>query len=82
MAEMKDLVKEAEDINGKAVKEMEVDLRDAAEKAWGITVGATDARPVFLWGNCEPGELIKKKIVETNEYIEDVKNSSNALNDD
>ena len=120
MAEAEDFMKDAEDMIGKAIKEMEVDIRNAAEKAWAATVRATDALVLaktgtkpkvmserrrklgelilkepeideakiwdrfhsrsdvlhsscFYEGICEPKELIKKKIVETRDYIEDVK---------
>jgi len=120
MTEVEDLVKDAEDMISKAMKEMETDIRDAAEKAWAATVRATDALVLaktgfkpkvmserrtklgelilkepgideariwdrfhsrsdvlhgscFYEGICEPKELIKKKIVETRDYIEDVK---------
>jgi len=39
----KELIEDAEDLVTKAVKEMEVDLRNAAEKAWCATVRAVDA---------------------------------------
>lgn len=120
MAEAEVLMKDAEDMIAKAIKEMEVDVRNAAEKAWAATVRATDALVLaktgtkpkvmserrrklgelilkepgideakiwdrfhsrsdvlhgscFYEGICEPRELIKKKIVETRGYIEDVK---------
>lgn len=40
---VEDLVRDAERLAGRAVKEMDVDLRDAAEKAWGATVRVVDA---------------------------------------
>jgi hypothetical protein len=118
--EVKELIKDSERLIEKAIESMDVDLRNAAEKAWGATVRATDAlilartgvKPramserrkklgelivkeprideVKIWdrfhsrsdvlhgscfyeGVCEPPEAIKRKIVETREFIEDVK---------
>jgi len=104
----------------KAIEEVDVNLRDAAEKAWGATIRATDAlilarygetpksmrdrrerlgelilreaelEELGLWerlhsresslhlscfydGECRPEEIIKRKIYETRNYIEDIK---------
>jgi len=38
-----ELVRDAEHMMGRAVEEVDVDLRDAAEKAWGATVRVVDA---------------------------------------
>lgn len=120
MNEVKDLVEDAEHLVEKAVEEMEVDLRDAAEKAWGATVRAIDAlilarvgvKPeiarerrmrlgeivvkekdvdeakiweryhsraqalhaeCFYGGVCKPVDVLKKKILETRDLVEDVK---------
>lgn len=102
------------------MEEIDVNLRDAAEKAWGAAVRATDALilarygetpksmkdrrrelealllrepeldKMGLWerlhsresrlhvscfydGECEPADVIKRKILETKDYIEDIK---------
>ena len=41
--EVKKLIEDAEDLLNKAVKEVDGNILDAAEKAWGATVRATDA---------------------------------------
>lgn len=41
--EVKDLLEDAERLVKRAIEEMEVDLRDAAEKAWVATLQATNA---------------------------------------
>jgi hypothetical protein len=41
--EIKDLLEDSEKLYEESLKEMEVNLRDAAEKAWGATVKATAA---------------------------------------
>ena len=118
--EVKMIIDDAEVLVKKAVEEMDVNIRDAAEKAWGAAVRATDAlildrcgvapksmrdrrerlgelilrEPKLdrlgLWerlysresslhvscfydGECRPVEMIKRKIVETINYVEDVK---------
>ena len=38
-----ELVRDAEDLLRKAVEEMDVNVRDAAEKAWGATLRASNA---------------------------------------
>ena len=40
---VEELIRDAEHLVGRAIEEVEVDLRDAAEKAWGATVRAVDA---------------------------------------
>ena len=40
---VEDLIRDAEHLLYRAVEEMEVDLRDAAEKAWAATLKATNA---------------------------------------
>ena len=119
-SEVKELIRNAEDLLGKAVEEMEVDVRDAAEKAWGATLRASNALILartgkvpertpettrmlhelcskepeiervrlcdryhtrsdylhgycFYEGRCEPVEEVKRRILETGEYIEDLK---------
>jgi len=118
--EVKEIVSDAENLLMKAIEEMNVNLRDAAEKAWGATVRATDALilakydetpksmkdrreklgelilrepeldKLGLWerlhsresslhvscfydGECKPADVIKRKISETKNYIEDIK---------
>ncbi len=41
--EVEEIISDAENLLMKAIDEMNVDLRDAAEKAWGAAVRATDA---------------------------------------
>jgi len=119
--EVEAIIVDAEELLGKALEEMSVNLRDAAEKAWGATVRATDALilarygetpksmrdrrerlgelilqepeldKLGLWerlhsresslhvscfydGECRPAEVIKRKILETKNYIGDIKN--------
>jgi len=117
------LIEDAEDLLNKAIEEVDVNIRDAAEKAWGATVRTTDAlilnrrgfvptgptampdrrralheiygkEPLirerkildrfytrewmlhgscFYEGVCEPVDEVKRRIVETRDYIEDVK---------
>jgi len=118
--EIKEIIADAENLLTKAIEEMDVNLRDAAEKAWGATVRATDALilsrydetpksmrdrrerlgelilsepgldKLGLWerlhsresslhvscfydGECKPADVIKRKISETKNYIEDIK---------
>lgn len=118
--EVEAIIADAEELLKKAVEEMNVNVRDAAEKAWGATVRATDALilsrygempksmrdrrekleelilrepeldKLGLWerlhsresrlhvsafydGECEPVDVIKRKILETKDYIEDIK---------
>lgn len=117
---VKELVKDAEDLVMKAVEEMNINVRDAAEKAWGATLRASNAlilartgrvpertpetsvelhqlcatepeieriklcdryhtRADYLHGQCfyegicRPIEEVKRRILETREYIEDIK---------
>jgi len=117
------LITDAELLLNKAVKEINVNIRDAAEKAWGATVRATDALilsrygetpksmkdrrekldklllsepeldklgiwerlhsresrlhvSAFYNGECEPTDVIKRKILETKDYIEDIKKTT------
>lgn len=118
--EVKMILTDAEDLLKKAIEEMNVNIRDAAEKAWGATIRATDALilerygetpksmrdrreklgelilkeleldKLGLWerlhsresslhvscfydGECKPENVIKRKILETKNYIEDIK---------
>ena len=118
--EVNEIISDAENLLTKAIEEMNVNLRDAAEKAWGATVRATDALilarydetpksmrdrreklgelilrepeldKLGLWerlhsresslhvscfydGECKPADVIKRKISETKNYIEDIK---------
>jgi len=41
--EVKELIEDAEELLSRAFKEMNVNLRDAAEKAWGATLRASNA---------------------------------------
>jgi len=124
--EVKIIISDAEDLLRKAVEEIDVNIRDAAEKAWGATVRATDALilerygetpksmrdrreklgklilkeleldKLGLWerlhsresslhvscfydGECIPEEMIKRKILETKSYIEDIKKVIGSL---
>ena len=117
---VKELIKDAEDLLSKAIEEMDIDVRDAAEKAWGATLRASNAlilertgkvpertpetsvelhrlcateakiegiklcdryhtRSDYLHGQCfyegicRPIEEVKRRILETREYIEDIK---------
>ncbi|MEM2936222.1 MAG: hypothetical protein QW231_03500 [Candidatus Bathyarchaeia archaeon] len=91
--EVEKLVEDAEDLLNKAIGEVDVNIRDAAEKAWGATVRATDAlildRRGFvptgptampdrrralheIYGK-EPLDEVKRRILETRDFIEDVK---------
>ena len=118
--EVEEIISDAESLLMKAIEEVDVNLRDAAEKAWGATIRATDAlilarygetpksmrdrrerlgelilreaelEELGLWerlhsresslhlscfydGECRPEEIIKRKIYETRNYIEDIK---------
>jgi len=117
---VKELIEDAEDLLSRAFEEMDVNVRDAAEKAWGATLRASNALILartgrvperipettrvlhelsskepelervrlcdryhtrsdylhgycFYEGRCEPVEEAKRRILETKEYIEDVK---------
>ena len=118
--EVKEIISNAEDLLTKAIEEMDENLRDAAEKAWGAALRVTNALilarydetpksmrdrreklgelilrepeldKLGLWerlhsresslhvscfydGECKPADVIKKKISETKNYIEDIK---------
>lgn len=45
--EVEKLVEGAKDLLKRAIGEIDVNIRDAAEKAWGATVRATDPTPSF-----------------------------------
>ena len=121
--EIRRIIEDAEGLAGKAIEEAEVNIRDAAEKAWGAVVKATNAlilrfkpevydravkvasvrrsalmeicedpkiAPLRLWerygsretylhgqcfyeGICEPIGPMKRRIIETMDYVRDVK---------
>lgn len=121
--EAKKILKDAEEMWRRAIEEIDTNLRDSAEKAWGATVRATDALitarkkitpsgreamrvrrieldeiaeedlkvrdaelperfytresslhgSCFYEGVCTPESTIKRRIRETKDYIEDVR---------
>ncbi len=121
--EVERIIEDAEYLAKKAIEEADVNIRDAAEKAWGAVVKATNVlilrfkpevyeravkvasvrrsvlleicedpkiAPLRLWerygsretylhaqcfyeGVCEPVNSIKRRIVETMDYVKDIK---------
>ncbi len=74
---VEDLIKDAEDLLIKAINEVPINLRDAAEKAWGATVKVAEAIVLAKTGEVPHPEVRTRKLKELR-YVQEMKEFLNG----